>query len=191
LSGTSEREWSLSQDNFDELLAWLHPNRDQAGKIYEDIRQRLIKIFTYRGSAVAEDLADETINRVAKKVRGIKSTYVGDPSLYFHGVARYVYLEYVKKTPDPLPPVLISKPEEPEESELEYACLEQCMSHLTPNNRELVMEYFEDEKRAKINHRKELTERLGITLNALRIRAHRVCASLKKCMRECLEAAQT
>jgi DNA-directed RNA polymerase specialized sigma24 family protein len=191
LSGTSQREWSLSQDNFDELLAWLHPNRDQAGKIYEDIRQRLIKIFTYRGSAVAEDLADETINRVAKKVHAIRSTYVGDPSLYFHGVARYVYLESVKKTSDPLPPVLVGEPVVPQESELEYICLERCMSHLTPNNRELVLEYFQDEKRAKIEHRKELTQRLGITLNALRIRAHRVCASLKKCIRECLEAAQT
>lgn len=190
MSGTSQKEWSLSQDSFDELLAWLHPDREQAGKIYEDIRQRLIKIFAYRGSPVAEDLADETINRVAKKVHEIRSTYVGDPALYFHGVARYVYLEYVKKTPDPLPHVLISEPEEPEESEVEYLCLERCMRHLTPNNSQLVLEYFQDEKRAKIEHRKELTERLGISLNALRIRAHRVCASLKKCMRECLEAAR-
>jgi DNA-directed RNA polymerase specialized sigma24 family protein len=191
LSGTSQKGWSLSKDSFDELLAWLHPDRDQAGKIYEDIRQRLIKIFTYRGSPVAEDLADETINRVAKKVHEIRSTYIGDPSLYFHGVARYVYLESIKKTQEPLPPVLASAPEEPRDSELEYNCLEQCMGRLTPGNRELVLEYFQDEKRAKIERRKELTQRLGITLNALRIRAHRVCAGLKKCVQECLEAAQT
>ena len=190
MSGSSQKEWSLSQDSFDELLAWLNPDRDKAGKIYEDIRQRLIKIFTYRGSPIAEDLADETINRVAKKVHEIRSTYVGDPSLYFHGVARYVYLEYVKKRPDPLPPVLVSEPEESQDSELEYTCLERCISHLTPNNRELVLEYFQDEKRARIDRRKELTERLDISLNALRIRAHRVCASLKKCMRECLETAR-
>lgn len=191
MSGTSQREWSLSQDNFDELLAWLHPDREQAGKIYEDIRQRLIKVFIYRGSSIAEDLADETINRVAKKVHEIRSTYIGDPTLYFHGVARYVYLEYVKQAPAPLPPVLISEPEEAEESELEYICLEQCMRRLTPDNRKLVIEYFQDEKRAKIERRKELTQRLNISLNALRIRAHRVCASLKKCMRKCLETAQT
>jgi RNA polymerase sigma factor (sigma-70 family) len=191
LFGTSQKEWSLSQDNFDELLAWLNTDRDRAGKLYEEIRQRLIKIFTYRGSPVAEDLADETINRVAKKVHEIKSTYVGDPLLYFHGVARYVYLEYAKKMQDPLPPVLISQPEEPQESELEYICLERCMNHLTPNNRELVLEYFQDEKRARIEHRKELTQRLGISLNALRIRAHRVCASLKECMQECLKTART
>jgi hypothetical protein len=64
------------------------------------------------------------------------------------------------------------------------------MSHLTPNNRELVLEYFQDEKRAKIERRKALTQRLGVSLNALRIRAHRVCANLKKCMHECLETAQ-
>jgi DNA-directed RNA polymerase specialized sigma24 family protein len=181
---TSRTEWVLSKDT------WLHPDRDEAGKIYEDIRRKLIKIFTFRGSPIAEELADETINRVAKKVSEIRDTYVGDPALYFHGVARYVHLEYLKKTPEPLPPVLISAPEEPQESELEYNCLEQCMSHLTPNNRELVLEYFQDEKRAKIERRKALTQRLGVSLNALRIRAHRVCASLKKCMQECLEAAQ-
>jgi DNA-directed RNA polymerase specialized sigma24 family protein len=190
LTGISQREWVLSQDKFDELLAWLDSDRDQAGKLYEVIRQRLIKMFIYRGSVTAEDLADETINRVAKKIHEIKSTYVGDPCLYFHGVARFVYLEYSKKVQEPLPAVLISQPVEPPESELEYNCLERCMSHLTPNNRELVLEYFQDDKRAKIEHRKELTERLGITLNALRIRAHRVCANLKSCMQECLGTAQ-
>jgi DNA-directed RNA polymerase specialized sigma24 family protein len=191
LKGTSQREWVLSQETFDELLAWLHTDREQAGKIYEEIRNRLIKIFMYRSSAVAEELADETINRVARKVHEIRGTYVGNPSLYFHGVARYVYLEHVKKMPDSLPHVLVSPPIEPDESELEHRCLEQCMQHLTPHNRELVLEYFQEDKRAKIERRKELTQRFGITLNALRIRAHRICAHLKKCLHECLETAQT
>jgi DNA-directed RNA polymerase specialized sigma24 family protein len=189
LSGTSPKEWSLSQDNFNGLLDWLHSDRDRAGKIYEDIRQKLVKIFVYRGCPVAEDLADETINRVAKKVPEIRGTYVGDPASYFHGVARYVYLEYSKKHQEPLPPVLSNELVDPSVSELEYNCLERCLSRLTPDNRELVLQYFQEEKRAKIDHRKELTQRLGITLNALRIRAHRVCASLKKCMQQCLNAS--
>ena len=191
MSRASQKEWTLSQDIFDELLTWLSPDREQAGTIYENIRHRLIKVFMYRGSTVAEDLADETINRVAKKVREIRVTYVGDPSLYFHGVARYVYLEHQKKaTTVPLPPVLVSEPFETDESELEYSCLERCMERLTPHNRQLILEYFEEDKRAKIERRKELTQRLGISLNALRIRAHRVCASLKKCISECLQTAQ-
>lgn len=191
MNSTTQKEWVLSQESFDELLAWLHADRDRAGKIYEDIRQRLIRIFAYRGCVTAEDLADETINRVAKKVRELKGTYVGDPSLYFHGVARYVHLEYAKKLPASLPAVLPDKPVETDDSELEHGCLERCIGHLTPANRQLVMEYFQDDKRAKIEHRKELTERFGITINALRIRAHRVCLDLKKCMSECLEAART
>lgn len=192
MSGASKKEWTLSQDIFDELLAWLSPDRERAGTIYENTRHRLIKVFMYRGSTVAEDLADETINRVAKKVREIRATYVGDPSLYFHGVARYVYLEHTKKTmAEPLPPVLVSEPFEPDESELEYSCLERCLEHLAPHNRQLVLEYFQEDKRTKIERRKELTQRLGISLNALRIRAHRVCANLKKCMSECLQTAQT
>jgi DNA-directed RNA polymerase specialized sigma24 family protein len=191
LNGASEKELALSQETFDELLAWLHPDRDEAGKKYVDIRGRLIKIFIYRGSVVAEDLADETINRVARKVREIKSHYAGDPFLYFHGVARYVYLEYSKKKqPAPLPFILTSTPDEDDPAEMEHFCLERCMERLTPQNRKLILEYFQDDKRAKIDRRQELTRQLGISLNALRIRMHRVCATLKECMHECLKATQ-
>ena len=52
------KDWVLSQESFDKLLAWLDPNREKAGIKYEQIRYRLIKIFAGRGSADAEDLAD-------------------------------------------------------------------------------------------------------------------------------------
>ena len=63
------RESDLSQEAFDRLLAWLNPNRALAGEKYEEIRRRLIKIFTCRGCTCPEVLADETINRVARKVK--------------------------------------------------------------------------------------------------------------------------
>ena len=81
------KEWDLTQENFDQLLAWLDPNREQAGRRYEDIRRKLVKIFVSRGCIIAEELADETINRVAMKVHEIVDTYTGDPALYFYGVA--------------------------------------------------------------------------------------------------------
>ena len=73
-----------------------------------------------------------------------------------------------------------------DETELEYECLEACMSKLPPEQRELVLEYYQDEKRAKIEHRKRLSERLGVELNALRIRAYRIRAVLHECIRGCL-----
>jgi DNA-directed RNA polymerase specialized sigma24 family protein len=65
------------------------------------------------------------------------------------------------------------------------------MEQLPQGNRELVLEYYRDEKRAKINHRKELAERMGIAPNALRIRAHRIRLTLQQCVRACLEQGLT
>ena len=101
---SAKKQWELTQESFNQLLAWLSPSRDQAGRKYEEIRFRLIKILTCRGCLVPEDLADETINRVAKKVPEIAATYVGDPALYFFGVANNVHLEFLRRKPDPVPP---------------------------------------------------------------------------------------
>jgi DNA-directed RNA polymerase specialized sigma24 family protein len=178
------RQSALTQAAFDSLLAWLDPDREQAGRKYEHIRHRLIKIFTCRGRPDAEDLADETINRVTLKAPDIVEKYEGDPALYFYGVAQKVYLESVRKRPQVVMPVTAPASED---LEREDECLERCMARLTPNNRELIIEYHQDEKRVKIDHRKELAQRLGIPQNALRIRAHRIRATLHQCVQGCLE----
>lgn len=193
-----KKEWEITQDVFDKLLHWLDTDRDRAGSKYEKIRVRLIKIFTCRGCCEADDLADETINRVTAKLGEMAENYSGDPALYFYGVAQKVHLEYLRKKP------LIQEPSEsgseaggqtawpPEaadEVEHEYACLEQCMDHLPPETRRLVLEYYQEEKRAKIDHRKKLADQLGIAVNALRIRAHRIRLQLQQCVNSCLDQA--
>jgi hypothetical protein len=84
------------QESFDRLLAWLDGNNELAKKKYENLRYSLIKMFTSRGCIDAEELADETINRVARQVKTVGGNYVGDPAYYFYGVAKKVYLEYLK-----------------------------------------------------------------------------------------------
>jgi DNA-directed RNA polymerase specialized sigma24 family protein len=175
--------WDITQDAFDHFLTWLDPDREKAGRKYEDIRRRLIKIFACRGCSASEDLADETINRVIRKSQELADSYTGDPALYFCGVARNVHLEYVKKNPVWLP---VPAPDPPEQKEREYRCLERCMEVLTQPNRELVLEYYKEEKHEKIVHRKELASRLGVAVNALRIRAYRIRASLLVCVENCI-----
>jgi DNA-directed RNA polymerase specialized sigma24 family protein len=180
--------WELNQEGFDQLLVWLSPNRDEAGKKYEDIRRRLIKIFTCRGCPIPEELADETINRVTRKVPQISDHYVGDPCLYFYGVAKYVFHEYVRKKPvlDPPP---VSDPTEDDEEVV--ACMEDCLQELAPKSRELILNYYQEERHAKIAERKRLAERLGMGPNALRIQACRIRGSLYKCVQECLNRPNT
>lgn len=179
----------ITQEQFDGLLNWLDPAPQTAAETYQNFHQRLVYIFVRWKCLDAEELADETINRVARKVPEIRDTYTGDKFHYFHAVAKWVYRERRNKIIDPLPPVIpapASKSEE-DEDEKDYACLERCMGLQSPVNRELIIEYMTDEKRAKIDRRIELAKRLGITQNALRIRAHRVCAKLKTCVFECME----
>ncbi|MGH9872439.1 MAG: RNA polymerase sigma factor [Pyrinomonadaceae bacterium] len=177
-----KKDWVLTQESFDDLLDWLDPNREGAGRKYEDIRLRLIKIFTCRGCHEAEDLTDETLNRVSKKLPEIRNNYEGDPARYFYGVANKVHLEYVRRKPVPLPP----PPDNSDDLEREYECLERCIEELRPDHRGLVLQYYQEEKRTKIDRRKQLAEQLGIALNALRIRAHRIRGSLYECVRNCV-----
>jgi len=71
--------------------------------------------------------------------------------------------------------------------EPEYECLERCLDHLPSDNRKLVVEYYQQERQAKIEHRKRLARELGIAVNALRIRAHRIRLALQRCVLDCLE----
>lgn len=178
-----KKQWSLSQEALDNLLKWLDPDRERAGHKYEEIRNNLISIFARRGCPFAEELADETINRVTRKAYEIAQSYTGDPGLYFYGVAQNVYKEYVKKKPAPVP---IPPPDPAEEKERRLNCLEHCLSRLDVQSHDLILEYYFDEKRRKINHRKGLAEQLGVKINALRMRAHRIKVTLHQCVSDCL-----
>ena len=175
---------TISQDQFDRLLEWLDPVRERAGIRYESIRRRLIKIFVCRGSAIPEELADRTINRVAHKLPEIQATYSGDPANYFCGVASKIFRESLRegKTPAVGPPQ--SGPPD-QDDELDYACLEKCIGKLSEFERDLVISYYQQEKHARIDNRKKLAERLGLGLNALRIRACHIRARLRECVEQC------
>ena len=181
-----KKDWVLTQEAFDALLGWLDSNREVAAERYERIRNRLIKIFACRGCSEAEDLADETINRVTSKLADIQPGFEGDPARYFYAVAKKILLEHSRPKAPPPPP---QESSDDEDTELMYQRLELCLEKLTPANRELVLGYYHEEKHAKIENRKALAARLGIAVNALRIRAHRIRAWLQQCVKQSLQEA--
>ena len=92
-----KKDWILTGESFDLLLAWLDSDRELAGEKYEQIRRGLIKIFVCRGCREAEDLADETIKRVSSKINEIAPNFIGkfeEKVRYFYGVGKKVQLEY-------------------------------------------------------------------------------------------------
>jgi DNA-directed RNA polymerase specialized sigma24 family protein len=175
-------------ESFDRMLAWLNPNRDQAGHRYEEIRRRLIKIFAGRECWEAEELADETLRRVELNVADVAPTWVNDPVLYFYAVARNVRREYGRrKSVSTLPP-----PPAPnvEEAEQEDRCLEHCMKELlTSDERSLMLQYYEGQGHTKIENRQELCRQHGLGQNALRIRMHRLIKRLRPCILDCVARA--
>ena len=175
---------------FDKLLGWLDADREESGKKYEKIRLRLIKIFACRGCAEPERLADETIDRAVTKINWLVENYVGDPMLYFCGVARYVLMEDMRDRVNskPLPPV---RGEEDNGEKREYDCLDQCMEKQSERNRTMVLTYYEGEAQAKITNRRKLAEGLGITLRALRLRVYHIRLQLRDCMEVCLTQSPT
>src|SRR5215211_2369036 len=149
------KDWELSQQAFDALLDWLDSDREQAALKYEKIRSGLIKIFTGRACVEPEDLADETINRVARKLKEIEKDFSGDRARYFFGVANKVHLEHLRrKLPQAMPP----SPTDPNRIELEYNCLDRCIERLSKENRDLLLRYYGAEDGTETEVRRALAE---------------------------------
>jgi DNA-directed RNA polymerase specialized sigma24 family protein len=74
------------------------------------------------------------------------------------------------------------------EQDPRVVCLDRCLESLPPQNRYLIVNFYEEEKRAKIELRQDLADRLQISINALRIRAHRIRVSLEECISTCLQS---
>ena len=186
-------KWVLSSEALEKLLNCFSPDRDEAGKSYELMRLKLSRFFDCRACNSPEDLVDEAINRVARRIN--EGEIIFNLKAYFFKVAHLVFLEYrrdlgkMSVTLGEIPEPLADSPSEDEEKEARLRCLDVCLEKLTIQNRTLILKYYQEERRAKIDHRKQLAEFLGIPLNALRIRAHRIRGFLEKCARDCL--AQT
>jgi len=186
-----KKGWVLTKEQFDTLLDWLDLDRERAGHKYETIRLRLIKIFTSRGCPEAEELADETINRVASKLSEIIDKWEGDPALYFFKVAQYVLAEWrPKANPRELKQDPVVMPIDPEENDdtPEYECLLRCLEVLRMSERTLVVNYYEQQGHAKIKQHQQMATALGIAINALRIRACRIRRTLRECVQKCVAA---
>jgi RNA polymerase sigma factor (sigma-70 family) len=178
----------ISKEEFDLFLARLDADREKAGLEYERVRGRLLFYFQCRNIAQAEDCADEAINRAI--IRLSAGEEILDPVKYVFGVARIVLLEVTRqqmRREEIADDTLVTNPQDEDDEELQIRlnCLRRCLQKLPSEQRELITQYYEEEKRAKIELRQQMAQRFGIDLNALRVRASRVRDGLKSCVRKC------
>ena len=184
----AEKE-KLTREGFDKFLFRLDPDRDTAGREYEVLRSKLISYFDWRDCPFPEDHADEALTRVIGKIDAGEE--IRDPSTYVFGIARMMLLEIARSSEKERAglkrlPTARSVDTESDEAQNRIECLRQCLAALPERGRVLITEYYQGEGPAKINRRKELATRLGMQLNALRIRACRLREKLEQCMGRCL-----
>jgi DNA-directed RNA polymerase specialized sigma24 family protein len=195
-----KKDWVLTPEAFERLLARLDSDRDVAAQKYEDIRRKLMLFFESRGCLIPEESADETFNRVARKLSEGVEVRAADPASYCYGIARNVLQEYwdqpsrSRASMEDLtrtgrhaehPDQVTEKRLKREKLELEIECLERCIEGLPEGNRTLIIRYYEGDSGAKIRCRRMLAEQLGIPINALRIRALRIREKLEDCLKGC------
>ena len=184
------KKWDLTQEAFDKMLACLDADRERAGEKYEQIRFSLVRFFQWRGCRFSEDHADETINRVARKLG--QGEEFRDIYTYTHGVARMVVME-VSKTAgreqslaenlQPTQPVLEDDGDLQERAE----CLKPCLEGLPLESREMIVKYYQGERGAKINNRQKLAEAFSVSPHVLRNRAFRLREKLQDCVDRCMK----
>jgi DNA-directed RNA polymerase specialized sigma24 family protein len=194
-----EKGHSTDRSAFRKFLNWLDLGIDSNGEKYLEIRRRLVQYFDRKSCASPDELADETLNRIARRLAEEGEIRGVTPIHYCYLVARFVFLEYQRRpdrsyvSTEVLLSLPASSPGAPGPSELDAAeireqrmkCLESCLQTLQAGQRELIVEYYRGERGAKIEHRSALAARLGVTANALSIRACRIRAMLERCVRTC------
>ena len=187
--------WVKTPEAFKRLMAWLDADEKKAADKYRYIHFKLTNLFIGYGAANAEDLADETILRVIKRLPEIQPTYRGHPDLYFSGVAKKIRKEYMRfaqkhensfddyrskrRTPGVSQPTLSS-------DNPCHKCLEGCLTELDPRDRDLILSYYEEDTYRRIEQRKDLARKLGMTAVNLRVRKYRIMQTIEQCVKKCL-----
>jgi DNA-directed RNA polymerase specialized sigma24 family protein len=179
---------------FETLLLKLDPQRDRAAEKYEGLRRRLVKFFEWSSCFPAEDLADETLDRLA---RILANRPVRVLEAFLWGVAKKIRQESHKRAERiigiaDLPDHGISLQDaanvEDEvnarrESELRSRRLRMCLQRIAGHDRKVFLKYHSFPSGSK-EHRERLAAELGLTIGALRVRINRMRSQLEKCVQQ-------
>jgi DNA-directed RNA polymerase specialized sigma24 family protein len=188
-TGRSRRFGSqLTREALDVLLRRLHPDPAEAGREYIKLRNKLIAYFDFEKCPEADTLADEVLDRLARRLRdGEQVERIGAYSL---GVARLVALETRQRettTNRKIHEFLrISADVGSPEKQAGLDCLDHCLARLPAESRALILAYYSGDHAERIDNRKQIAQQLGMHGAALRNRALRLRAGLERCLKRCM-----
>lgn len=195
MTARQQKEWPADHAAFRRFLNWLDDGIDSSGQRYLEIRHRLVKYFDRKSCLSPDELADETLQRVSRRLNEAGEIRDASPAQYCYIVAKFVFLEYrrspsrshvsLEAVPGLGDTTVSDRPAPGDEKGGRLHCLEHCLQKLASENRDLILEYYRGERRAKIESRRRMAARLGLTMNALAIRAARIREKLENCVVSC------
>lgn len=161
------------------MLALLSDDPERAGELFVHLQNKLIRYFGWNLCPNVDELADEVLDRVARRVA--EGEQISSPVSYVLGVARRVLLE---SRPRLLTLPLEGDVEAPAEDADpgEFASLDECLEAIPPESRAMLLEYYSAEAGDRIRVRQAMADRMGLSANALRNR----CLRLRKNLQDCL-----
>jgi DNA-directed RNA polymerase specialized sigma24 family protein len=184
------RETAQSPDAFRHFLSWLDEGVDSGGEKYLEMRRRLVWYFDRKRCVSPDDLADETLTRVARRLDEEGDITDTPPARYCYIVAKFVFLEYLRQadrrttTFTDFKAVSSSEPGIDDRERL-LDCLDGCLNTMKAPDRDLILGYYRGEQRIRIEHRRKLAATFHLSANALSIRACRIREKLEACVAAC------
>ena len=179
---------ATEREAFEHFLSSLDAtSREAAGLRYEELRTSLIRFFRWRGCSAPDELADETLRRAIN--RSADAEPIVDAARFVHGIARLVALEGFRseaRKEQAVREANVIHMTQPE-TDARLECLDQCLAALSESDRELIISYYAGSRGEKIDHRRSLADTLAVSLQNLRVRAHRLRERLERCLNHCLE----
>jgi DNA-directed RNA polymerase specialized sigma24 family protein len=175
--------WQLTAEAFQRLLTGLGGDEAQAAAGYERLRRRLVAYFDARGCGDADVCADETLDRVARRLQ--QGEHIASVSGYAHGVARHVALEALRRQQLKRKAIAEWPRLSPAEGadEALFAHLEAQIRSLPADAGTLLMEYYRSDEPNSRRRRRCMANRLGISYGALKMRIHRARLDLEAGLR--------
>jgi DNA-directed RNA polymerase specialized sigma24 family protein len=162
------------------LLARLGTDPEAAATEYRRLHLRLLAFFESHGSLEPGRDADETLDRLARKLR--EGYVIRDVPAYVHGLARNVLREAWRRArrEEGAREALRALPPPPASDAFLWDSFDRCLAQLEPDRAELLVAYYSAARRSNQAWRAELAASRGLSLNALRIRVFRAREAVRE-----------
>jgi DNA-directed RNA polymerase specialized sigma24 family protein len=191
-----ENRQSEQRDPYTQFIAMLSDDQHEGEQKYLELRGKLIRYFSsVKRLRDPETLTDETINRAVLSIQR-KGERPNSIDAWCFAIASKVASEKYRQNQKEETDYDFTRAADPHSvnqltgietdgDDPRIDCLRQCVASLNKDDRDLVLEYFNDEVKSSENRRR-MAEKLDLKQNTLRKQIGRLKDKLKLCIEKCV-----